>query len=199
MATTPTGLTVPAGTDAFDPDGDMRTLAGSLEGRIIVPVPNVTARDALSALVSPSASEPLYVHRQDATLGRQLERTTNGTTWTTVPGETGDALPLLTGYGAFEGPPAFRCLGSRVFATGGVVRTAGNANIGASVPFGVVSIPPAIAPPISKRLGVVTSFGGPVTARYDLASGELKLEYTTAATLTKDVWWASLEGLGWSR
>jgi hypothetical protein len=84
MATTPTGVEVPAGTDAFDPDGHMRALAASLEGRIIVPVPNVTARAALAAAVSPSTTEPLYVDRANAHPARRLESTTDGTTWIPV-------------------------------------------------------------------------------------------------------------------
>lgn len=94
MATTPTGLTVPAGTDAFDPDGDMRTLAGSLEGRIIVPVPNVTARDALAAALSPSPAEPLIVRRIDTGI---IEECTGLPTWRPIAGVTAPALlPLVT-------------------------------------------------------------------------------------------------------
>jgi hypothetical protein len=81
MATTPTGLDVPAGIDPFDPDGDIRDLAASLEGRIFVPVPNITARDALAAALSPTPAEPLYVDRADAPAGAKLERTTDGVTW----------------------------------------------------------------------------------------------------------------------
>lgn len=84
MATTPTGLTVPAGTDVFDPDGDMRDLAGSFEGRIIVPVANTTERGTVAAAVSPSPSEPLFTYRADARQGFELEVTTNGATWTAV-------------------------------------------------------------------------------------------------------------------
>ncbi|GAA3218230.1 hypothetical protein ACFP63_08615 [Oerskovia jenensis] len=84
MATTPTGLDVPAGTDPFDPDGDLRALGASLEGRIIVPVPNKTARDALAATLNPTASEPLYAHRTDGGSSGALERTVDGTTWEAV-------------------------------------------------------------------------------------------------------------------
>ncbi|MFF2621308.1 hypothetical protein [Oerskovia jenensis] len=84
MATTPTGLDVPAGTDPFDPDGDLRALGASLAGRIIVPVPNKTAREALAAAVTPTASEPLYVHRTDGGPSGALERTIDGTTWTSL-------------------------------------------------------------------------------------------------------------------
>lgn len=44
-------------------------------------VADATARAALATAFSPSASNPLYVWRADATSGREIERTTNGTTW----------------------------------------------------------------------------------------------------------------------
>lgn len=83
MATSELGMTVPAGTDAFDPQGDMVAMANSFKSRVVVPVANTTARAALVAAISwaPSASEPLHVWRADATTGQQHEITTNGTTW----------------------------------------------------------------------------------------------------------------------
>lgn len=47
-------------------------------------VSNVTARNALAASFAPSATKPLYVHRQDAPAGYNLEYTINGTTWAAV-------------------------------------------------------------------------------------------------------------------
>lgn len=80
MATTATGIEVPAGGDAFDPQGDMVDLANSLRSRIRVPVANGTARTSLLAAITwaPSALEPLRVWRED--LGVE-EMTTNGSTW----------------------------------------------------------------------------------------------------------------------
>ena len=58
----------------------------------IVPVANTTERaqlvadlTALGTQFAPSATKPLYVHRQDAGTGRNLEVTIDGTTWRTVP------------------------------------------------------------------------------------------------------------------
>lgn len=73
MTLTNTGLDVPTGTDAFDPDGDMRVLGLSLNPRIVVPVPNVTARNALAAALAPTPAAPLYVHRADAPVTNRLE------------------------------------------------------------------------------------------------------------------------------
>ena len=47
-------------------------------------VANTSARSALAATFLPTASKPLYVHRQDAPAGYNLEYTINGTTWYTV-------------------------------------------------------------------------------------------------------------------
>lgn len=60
------GIEVPAGTDAFDPAGDMTELGASLAGRVIVPVANTTARDLLATQVPPSTGQPLIVYRADA-------------------------------------------------------------------------------------------------------------------------------------
>ena len=70
MATNVLGLDVPAGSDPFDPAGDMSDLALSQAGRIVVPVANQAARNALhAALVSagktPSGTTPLLVRRAD--------------------------------------------------------------------------------------------------------------------------------------
>jgi hypothetical protein len=50
----------------------------------VFPVANVPARDALEIDHPPSASSPLFVFRADAGAGRELEYTTDGTTWRTV-------------------------------------------------------------------------------------------------------------------
>lgn len=88
-STTPTGITVPAGGDPFDPAGDIGQLAASLAPRTITPVANTTDRGRLVAELAalgraPSSTRPLYVHRTDATPGRELEYTTNGTSWASV-------------------------------------------------------------------------------------------------------------------
>lgn len=47
-------------------------------------VANTTERAAKALAFAPSASKPLYVHRQDAPVGMNLEYTTNGTVWRSV-------------------------------------------------------------------------------------------------------------------
>ena len=94
MATTASGLTIPGTsptTTAATPIQEhWNNLGKSLNGRVVVPVASVTARAALvSALTAEgytiSASNPLYTHRADATVGSELEVTVNGTSWRTVP------------------------------------------------------------------------------------------------------------------
>ena len=48
MAADAFGIEIPADSDAFDPSGDMRDMGASLHSRIVVPVVNTTARDALT-------------------------------------------------------------------------------------------------------------------------------------------------------
>lgn len=86
MASSEGGVTVPAGTDPFDPQGDMVALANSLKSRIVVPVANTTERTALAAAISwsPSSEEPLRVNRADAAVGLRDEISYDGTSWTAV-------------------------------------------------------------------------------------------------------------------
>lgn len=85
MASTSSKVRVPAGSDAFDPQGDMVALGQSLDGMVIVQVANITERTTVAAAVAPSTTKPLYVHRMDAGVGRELEVSTNGTDWRTLP------------------------------------------------------------------------------------------------------------------
>lgn len=87
MALNDIGLEVPAGTDMFDPDGDMRALGISLMGRVIIPVANTAEKDALATLLNPTPANPLYVHRADAPVFARLEWTDDGgTTWRGIYG-----------------------------------------------------------------------------------------------------------------
>lgn len=86
MALNDIGIEVPGSPDMFDPDGDMRELGGSLEGRIIVPVANTTERDALAGTITPTPAKPLYVHRADAPAFARLEWTDDGSTWRGIYG-----------------------------------------------------------------------------------------------------------------
>lgn len=87
MAVNDLGVEVPAGSDTFDPQGDMVELADSLAGRIALPVANDSARNALAALLSPSTSEPLVVRYPSGL----VQSTVDGTTW------RNEAFPASTG------------------------------------------------------------------------------------------------------
>jgi hypothetical protein len=84
MATNPLGLEYPEGADSFQPHTDIQALADSARGRVIVPVASEAERDALETALPPSTSLPLYVFRADAPVGREIEYTTDGTTWRTL-------------------------------------------------------------------------------------------------------------------
>lgn len=86
MALTPIGLNIPAQTDAFDPATDFGDLATSLVGRVVVPVANTAARDALAVAVPPTTAAPLLVIRADAPT--TLEISTAPGVWDTIAGGT---------------------------------------------------------------------------------------------------------------
>lgn len=75
----------------------------SLEGRLIVPVPNVAARDALVASFGPTAQKPLVVFRADAPAHLKVEYTTNGTTWTSAGGSDSGWMAPASVAGAWSG------------------------------------------------------------------------------------------------
>jgi hypothetical protein len=50
-------------------------------------------RDALAAALAPTAESPLLVFRGDAGAGRELEYTTDGASWTTVPAYSAAPVP----------------------------------------------------------------------------------------------------------
>lgn len=76
MATDDRGHTVPGGSDK-PKRAAINDLSSSI--RDIMYVANTTARATAATALSPSASDPLYVHRGDAPAGAQLEVTTDGT------------------------------------------------------------------------------------------------------------------------
>lgn len=103
MATDARGHTVPAATDA-PKRADLTAL--SLSVRDVVYVATVTARAAAVTALGASAANPLYVHRGDAPAGRQLEVTTDGTTWRVIAADTmhTESGVLSHAYGGGVGP-----------------------------------------------------------------------------------------------
>lgn len=82
MATDARGHTVPDG-GAAPKRADLLDM--SLSVRDIVYVGNTTARAAAATALGASATNPVYTHRADAAAGRELEVTTDGTAWQTIP------------------------------------------------------------------------------------------------------------------
>ncbi len=75
------GHTIPAAADAPSRAGLIAMLAGV---RDPVVVANATARDVAAAAMSPSTSNPVFVWREDAADGYQLEVSTDGLAWRTL-------------------------------------------------------------------------------------------------------------------
>lgn len=120
---TTAGLTVPAGSDAFDPQGDMVNLANSLRSQIVVPVVNLAARAALVAAIgwTPTAGEPLRVCRADARVGQRDEITYNGTDWETV--QTTSPATDLNLAPQWDFMPGYACQVRRIGTTATVEGT----------------------------------------------------------------------------
>lgn len=110
---------------------------------------------------------------------------------------TSGALGLVAGYATYGDAPRFVYDQPMAHASGGVLRTADTANVGPYVAFGVATVPAAFRPTTSRHLGVVASYGGPCMASYHAPSGEIRIEYGQAASIVRNVWWASLSGLSW--
>lgn len=147
MALNSLGIEVPASTDAFDPDGDIRSLGDSLAGRIIVPVANVTERNALATTLSPTPSEPLYVHRADAPVYARTEWTEDGSNWNPVyAGDSGwIALPALAAGFTPQDSPGYRIKAGELRMRGALVWT------GSGGPTKAFTLPSNAWPPTGTR------------------------------------------------
>ena len=79
MATAANGVTVPAGSDVYNPASDMGALNSSLRGRLHLLAANATARTTLAGTCgwTPTASDPLVVLQTDT----QVLWVYNGTVW----------------------------------------------------------------------------------------------------------------------
>ncbi|MGB2557724.1 hypothetical protein [Cellulosimicrobium cellulans] len=161
MATNDLGLIYPTGSDEFAPHLDMESLADSFAGRLIVPVPNIAARDALAAAMSPSTTEPLIVRRADAAVAVAVEITTNGTDWTPLAAQQ-SALVTTFGTGwtptaGTEHQPRVTRLGNRVFITGAVTRSTGSTG-------DILTVPAAFQPPSTGTRFIGAVFASNATA-----------------------------------
>lgn len=85
-------------------------LAPLLSINDIVPVTSTTDRSAVVAGIGyvPSINRPLFVFRADAPAGREVEYTTNGTTWRTVPADDDSGWVALAAPTGFSGNMAYR-------------------------------------------------------------------------------------------
>lgn len=152
MATTDSnGLPIYQTTDPVAPlqtvlNGITTGVSAALDARTpIYPVANTTARSALVASLgwTPSATRPLYVHRADASTGLELERTTDGTTWLTIP--AGAATYNATVAAGWSGTVRVQKIGPMAFVIGNVVRTGGDLDCQAWAATPVLSgLPPAM-------------------------------------------------------
>lgn len=94
--------TVPAGGD----NPSRAAIVGAFETvNDIVPVADVTERNALGAAVGATTSRPLYVHRADAPASQRLEVTTDGTTWRPAVSNNGGTTGLIVGTAPPAGTP----------------------------------------------------------------------------------------------
>lgn len=73
MATDAVGITVPAGSDEFDPQGDMVDMAASMWGMLVIPVANTTDRATKGASLDAAGVTACIFNRADATDGLNLE------------------------------------------------------------------------------------------------------------------------------
>ncbi|MHA7132531.1 hypothetical protein [Oerskovia turbata] len=188
MATTPTGLDVPAGTDVFDPDGDLRDLAGSLTGRISVPVANAADRDALAAAVAPTPASPLTVRRQDTGV---TETNTGGTTWTRIAGPVTDHLVNIALWSStLRIRQEVTATGWRMTMRGRLTRTNGAFSLSnAWTGIGTIALPADMRANVGESDLLLTAqalpdgsaLAAPVTLLLDTSTGALSLRSPIAS------------------
>lgn len=100
MALNARKLEYPTASALFAPHLDMKKLADSAQ--VWVPVANVTERAAVVAAVGTvDAEHPVCVIREDAGAGLELEYTTDGMSWWTVPGYADSDTWHTLGAGGF--------------------------------------------------------------------------------------------------
>lgn len=124
-------------------------------------VRNTAERAALAAAWAPTAENPLRVHRTDAGAGRELEYTTDGTTWHAVlTGDTGwgdtgwQAATPASGWATYT-TLRTRLVGGVMLAISGLIRANGG-----TVPSGT-----------SAAVATLAAGHRPTTARWVSAAG----------------------------
>jgi hypothetical protein len=169
--------TVPVGTDPVDLVGVVGGLSASI--RDIIQVDNTTARAALvdaltTAGMGPSATNPLYVHRTDALSGRELERTTDGTTWWPIVSSQSGLLALALGTVTF---PA--------------IAVGNSASVVVTFPAGRFSRPPDVVGGFNRGTPRLTFFGFSVTqSQFTLQAAN----WSDAASASGPANWLAIEG-----
>lgn len=187
------GIEVPQGTDPFDPDGDMREMGLSLASRVIVPVANTAGRAAIESAV---AARPLYVHRDDAGAGRQLEVKTATDAWQTVAAESDAGWVGLLGVGGWGGDaPQGRVLNGVVYLRGDF-KPLGSGTVAFSAPQ-MGNLPAAIpAPTRTLTFPVETNVSGQVSIVINSAGVILLRAHFGAPTYSPTSYFA-LDGCRW--
>lgn len=69
---------------------------GSNDILVVHQVADISERSSLATAYGPTASKPLYVDRQDAPAGQELERTEDGSTWTSIQSNISTAWTALS-------------------------------------------------------------------------------------------------------
>lgn len=137
----------------------------------VVPVRDTTERDALATAVGPTTHAPLYVHRVDATAGRNLECTMDGTTWYVVDARDTGWIAMSVGSG-YTGSLAtmVRVIGDVVYVRGQIDKNSGNVASGDTLG----TLPVGARPSSSSR--AVSAVGS--------AASTMKLTVSTAGVIT---------------
>lgn len=154
MATDVRGHTVPA---AGDHPSRAALLALALSTRDPIMVASTAARatkvtELASAGITPSTSNPIFFFRADAGSGRELEYTTNGTTFITVPGAGIGAGPYAMAAGSVG-----ISLAAAAFGSATVTFPASRFTVAPIVMITQTSLPASSGTLIPKLTGTSTS------------------------------------------
>lgn len=153
---------------------------GSSDVVVIHPVANTTERDALAASYAPSASNPLYVDRQDAATGLKLERTENGSSWAAVGSPTDSGWVTLT---LDASTTVVDGLTPRIRKINGVVYLSGRVTQGGA---SIATIPSGYRPDRDQRQAVTLGSSGTTTGVLVYTSSTSKIGTAAGATVNLD-------------